>query len=57
MIIWYGKLPLWETENSIEKLRDLSRVRNLNKEEMLTLHRDSGLSVPYCEVIKNADGY
>ena len=44
--------PLRETEDSIEKMRDPSHVRNLSEHEMLALYRDSGLSVSCCEVTK-----
>ena len=44
--------PLRETEDSIEKMRDPSHVRNLSENEMLALYRDNGLSVSCCEVTK-----
>lgn len=44
--------PLREAEDSIEKMRDPSHVRNLSENEMLALYRDSGLSVSCCEVTK-----
>ena len=44
--------PLRKTEDSIEKMRDPSHVRNLSENEMLALYRDSGLSVSCCEVTK-----
>ena len=44
--------PLRETEDSIEKMRDPSHVRNLSENEMLALYRDNGLSVSCCDVTK-----
>ena len=44
--------PLREAEDSIEKMRNPSHVRNLSENEMLALYRDSGLSVSCCEVTK-----
>ena len=44
--------PLRETEDSIEKMRDPSHVRNLSENEMLALYRDNGLPVSCCEVTK-----
>ena len=44
--------PLRKTEDSIEKMRDPSHVRNLSENEILALYRDSGLSVSCCEVTK-----
>ena len=44
--------PLRKTEDSIEKMRDPSHVRNLSENEILALYRDRGLSVSCCEVTK-----
>ena len=42
---------LRETEDEIERMRDPSHVRNLSREEMLTLYRENGLTVTLCDEI------
>ena len=44
--------PLREIEDSIETMRDPSHIRNLSKNEMLSLYHDNDLSVSCCEVTK-----
>lgn len=42
---------LRETGDAIERMRDSSHVRNLSREEMLSLYRKNGLSVSCCETV------
>lgn len=44
--------PLRETEDGIEKMRDPSHVRNLSREEMLSLYRKHGMTISFCETVK-----
>lgn len=43
---------LRETEDAIERMRDISHVRNLSREEMLGLFRGAGLAVTKCEATR-----
>ena len=42
---------LRETEDKIEKMRDPSHVRNLSKDELLTLYKRNDLSLDFCETV------
>ena len=43
---------LRETRDQIERMRDPSHVRNLSRAEMLSLYRESGLTVSCCETVR-----
>ena len=44
--------PLRETEDAIERMRDPSHVRNLSREEMLSLYRRHGITGSFCETVR-----
>ena len=44
--------PLRKIEDNIEKMRDSSHVRNLSREEMLSLYRKHGMTVSCCETVR-----